>query len=178
MRAEDIRAAVSITALIQQDGLEPNRAGYISCPFHAGDKSPSLRIYPDQNRWHCFGCSAGGTVIDWQMQMDGVGFRQAIQSLAEKFGVEGTYQSNVQTRQKTSLKRRLMQERQANLKRLNDRLRWLNIAADSHRSHIKQDFAPFSSPHPQDGAAIAYHTIQYDRIDYQRKEVLNGIDSL
>ncbi|MDR7155371.1 DNA primase [Sphingobium xenophagum] len=46
------------------------------CPFHE-DRSPSFVVYPDQ-RYHCFGCNAGGDVVDFVMALHGVGYREAL----------------------------------------------------------------------------------------------------
>jgi hypothetical protein len=42
-----------------------NDSGMMSCVFHEGDNTPSLKIYPDH--FHCFGCGAHGDRIDWLM---------------------------------------------------------------------------------------------------------------
>ena len=44
------------------------------CPFHEDDNEPSLIVTPAKNLWHCFGCGAGGDVIQWVMK---VSVRQA-----------------------------------------------------------------------------------------------------
>jgi len=50
------------------------------CPFH-DDKTPSLKITPTKNLFHCFGCGAGGSVIDWVIKTQGVSFRHAVELL-------------------------------------------------------------------------------------------------
>ncbi len=55
----------------------------IRCPFHDGDDTPSLIISPKKNLFHCFGCEAVGTVIDWVMKTQGVSFRHAVELLKE-----------------------------------------------------------------------------------------------
>lgn len=50
------------------------------CPFHE-EKTASLKITPDKNLFHCFGCGAGGSVIDWVMKTQGVSFRHAVELL-------------------------------------------------------------------------------------------------
>jgi len=35
----------------------------LRCPFHAGDRDPSLVIYPPGRGWHCFGCNRGGDAV-------------------------------------------------------------------------------------------------------------------
>jgi DNA polymerase len=53
---------------------EPLINGYICCPFHA-DKTPSLKIYVDH--YHCFGCGAHGSHIDWLIQVEGMSRKEA-----------------------------------------------------------------------------------------------------
>ncbi|MCP3669481.1 MAG: DNA primase, partial [Gammaproteobacteria bacterium] len=52
----------------------------IRCPFHEDD-TPSLIISPKSNLFHCFGCEAAGSVIDWIMKTQGVSFRHAVELL-------------------------------------------------------------------------------------------------
>ena len=49
------------------------------CPFH-GEKTPSFHVWDDH--YHCFGCGAHGSVIDFVMQSDKVGFREAVERVA------------------------------------------------------------------------------------------------
>jgi DNA primase, catalytic core len=56
------------------------------CPFH-GEKTPSLVISPEKQIWHCFGCGKGGDVFSFLMEMEGLGFSEAVRQLAPKVGV-------------------------------------------------------------------------------------------
>ena len=47
------------------------------CPLHE-EKTPSFVWYVKSNRFHCFGCSEGGSVIDLFMKLNGVDFRETI----------------------------------------------------------------------------------------------------
>jgi DNA primase len=54
------------------------------CPFH-GEKTPSFHVYDDH--YHCFGCGAHGSVIDFVMQAEKVGFTEAVERLAAQAGM-------------------------------------------------------------------------------------------
>ena len=44
MTAEEIKQQYSMRDVVEMYGFHPNRAGFISCPFHSGDHSPSMKI--------------------------------------------------------------------------------------------------------------------------------------
>lgn len=66
-------------------GFEP-RGGFIRCPFHR-ERTGSLKLYPGDKGWHCFGCGKGGSVIDFVMELYGIGFTQAVVRLDTDFGL-------------------------------------------------------------------------------------------
>ena len=58
------------------------------CPFH-NEKTPSFVVFPDTQRWHCFGaCGTGGDVINFVMRREGLQFAEALKLLAARAGVE------------------------------------------------------------------------------------------
>lgn len=61
---------------------------FCCCPFHKGDDTPSLCIYPDKNNWYCFGCGAGSSIYDWIMKYNNLSFKDAIEVVEELSGSE------------------------------------------------------------------------------------------
>ncbi len=56
------------------------------CPFHT-EKTPSFYVFPDTQRWHCFGCDRGGDVFNFMMEFQGYDFRAALEELARQANV-------------------------------------------------------------------------------------------
>ena len=57
------------------------------CPFH-DEKTPSFTVSQDKQFYHCFGCGASGTVITFIMEFTGLGFVEAVEDLAARYGLE------------------------------------------------------------------------------------------
>lgn len=72
--------------------LKPAGGGSLKglCPFH-DERSPSFHVTPAKGFYHCFGCQAGGDVIDFVMKTDMVTFSEAVEKLAARTGVTLRY---------------------------------------------------------------------------------------
>jgi DNA primase len=81
--------AVDMVALIS-GRTELRRAGVNSyfgiCPFH-DERTGSFHVRPDEKHYHCFGCQESGDPFDFVMQTEGLDFKRAMESLADRFGV-------------------------------------------------------------------------------------------
>ena len=83
-----IKSDISLLRLVESQGFEITKQGkdsVVKCPFH-DDDTPSCVISPKTNLFHCFGCGAGGSVIDWVMKTQGVSFRLACELLLKDVG--------------------------------------------------------------------------------------------
>ena len=57
------------------------------CPFHQ-EKTPSFIVFPESGNFHCFGCGRGGDAFTFYMGVEHVEFRDALQELAKRAGIE------------------------------------------------------------------------------------------
>ena len=87
---ERVREAVDFLELVGAR-TELRRAGPARyeglCPFHE-ERTPSFGIDPVQKVYHCFGCQASGDVFTFVQETEGVDFKEALELLAERSGVE------------------------------------------------------------------------------------------
>ena len=57
------------------------------CPFH-DERTPSFSVDAQEKLYHCFGCGVGGDVIKFVEEKEGLGFAEAVELLADRYGVE------------------------------------------------------------------------------------------
>ena len=68
--------------------LKKSGANYFGvCPFH-NEKTPSFSVSRDKQIYHCFGCGAGGGVINFIMRIENMTFPEAVRHLADLVGME------------------------------------------------------------------------------------------
>lgn len=56
------------------------------CPFH-GEKTASFSVSPDKGIYYCFGCHKGGSVINFEMEIEGLSYPDAVRALAKRAGM-------------------------------------------------------------------------------------------
>ncbi len=79
----DIVEIISAYAPLKKSG----RNFKAPCPFHQ-EKTPSFMVSPDKQIFHCFGCGVGGNVFSFLMKQEKKDFREVVEMLAERVGVE------------------------------------------------------------------------------------------
>jgi DNA primase len=89
---DEIKARIDIVDLVSEAGVKLRHAGknYTGfCPFHDNKRSPAFVIWPESGTWRCFGqCNEGGDIFKFVMKREGLDFKDAMQKLALRAGVE------------------------------------------------------------------------------------------
>jgi len=89
MNIEEIKNKLDIVEVVQRY-VKLKRAGrYYSglCPFHKETK-PSFYVSPEMQIFKCFGCSAGGDVIKFLMQIENLTYQQVLEKIKDEYGLE------------------------------------------------------------------------------------------
>jgi DNA primase len=88
---DEIKARIDIIDLVSES-VKLRRAGrnYTGfCPFHTNTRTPAFVVFPDSGTWRCFGeCNEGGDIFKFLMKKEGWDFRETLQNLALRAGVE------------------------------------------------------------------------------------------
>lgn len=86
---EEIRSRNDIVDIVSQYVvLKRSGRNFMGlCPFHH-EKSPSFCVSPDKQIFHCFGCGVGGNSIHFTMKMENLDFKDALEVLANRAGIE------------------------------------------------------------------------------------------
>lgn len=84
-----VRESTDLVGLIgERVVLRPKgRLQWGLCPFH-GEKTPSFKVDPATQLWHCFGCGLGGDAFGFTMRVDNVDFPDAVRILAARANIE------------------------------------------------------------------------------------------
>lgn len=86
---ERIKQAASVADVIG-DYVTVKKKGanyWACCPFH-GEKTPSFSISPSKGIYKCFGCGKAGDSVRFVMDIEGLGYGEALRHLAKKYGID------------------------------------------------------------------------------------------
>lgn len=82
---ELVKQNICVPDAAEHYGLQVNRNGMCSCPFHE-DQHPSMKL--NERYFYCFGCGATGDVIDLVARLFDLSSYEAAQKLAQDFGID------------------------------------------------------------------------------------------
>lgn len=88
---EQVRQAIDIVDLVgSYMALRRQGRGYVAvCPWH-DDTRPSLQVNPERQSFKCWVCDIGGDIFSFLMRMEGLEFREALEMLADRAGIQLT----------------------------------------------------------------------------------------
>lgn len=86
---DEIRQRVLLSSVIgERVKLTQRGRNFVGlCPFHK-EKTPSFQVNDERGFYHCFGCSASGDVVSFLRETEGLGFREAMETLAQRCGIQ------------------------------------------------------------------------------------------
>jgi len=89
---DEIKSRIDIVDLVSEAGVKLRHAGrnYTGfCPFHDNKKTPAFVVWPETGTWRCFGqCNEGGDIFKFVMKRENLEFKEALNKLAARAGVE------------------------------------------------------------------------------------------
>jgi DNA primase len=122
---DEIKSKIDILDLVSETGIKLRKAGrnYTGfCPFHENKHTPAFVVWPETGTWRCFGaCNEGGDIFKFVMKREGLDFKEALQKLALRAGVQLP----------------AYEQQKPEIKEINDHLRdLLEEAISFYRSHL------------------------------------------
>ena len=107
---EEVRARLNIEDVVGEY-VQLKRAGrnYKGLSPFSGEKTPSFFVSPDKNIWHDFSSNKGGDIFSFIMEVEGMDFRQALEHLARKAGVELADFESVTAQKRAARKKRALE---------------------------------------------------------------------
>ena len=98
LNEDEIKRRADIVQIIgRRVPLKPGRSSDHlegSCPFHASKSGRSFHVFPEQQSWRCWGCQKGGSVAGFLMELEGCGYHEALEIMAQESGVIVEYDNS------------------------------------------------------------------------------------
>jgi DNA primase len=105
------------------------------CPFH-DERSPSFSVNPVEKLYYCFGCQAGGDAIDFVRETENLDFSDAVEWLADRYGVELEYEQSDPAQQEQHRRRERLLELLDRTSRFYERYLWDSPEAEKAREYL------------------------------------------
>lgn len=129
MTSEEIKQAYSMRDILARYGLEPNRKGFINCPFHQ-EKTNSMKIY--QKDFHCFGCGINGDIFTFVQEMDDLTFKEAFSVLG------GEYEHSLESQIKVYRAKKERERKELQEQKLRAKISMNNLLIDTYRKWLSK----------------------------------------
>ena len=86
---KELENTISISDVVGKKlQLKKRGQDYVACcPFHH-EKTPSFSVSDNKGIYHCFGCGKTGNIFTFVMETEGINFKEAIEYLANAFGIQ------------------------------------------------------------------------------------------
>ncbi len=164
--AEQIKTLIPLPQAIEIYTGERLNKNKMHCPLHS-EKTASFTVYSDNNSFYCFGCGAGGNIIDFVMQYFNIGFKEAIRRIDSDYNLGLTREvtfSEYRKHQQEIAKIKAVQERQREQKQQINIKYWAAFDRVFEYERIIKALHPESpddEPHPEFIKAL--QNIEYAR---------------
>lgn len=117
--ANEITNRIDTIEVFEYYGLQPNRKGFICCPFH-NEKTPSFKVYKGNGGYHCFGCGEHGSIIDFVMRYFDLSFKEAITKLNNDLNLGLPIGEKLDRRKKLDIAKKSFKARQERERQQNE----------------------------------------------------------
>jgi DNA primase len=131
--ATDIVEIVSSFTDLQQRGQDY----WGNCPFH-DERTPSFKVNPRDKLYYCFGCEASGDVFRFVEEKEGLTFPEAVESLAERYGVELERESEDPRAEEKRRRRARLWELLERTAKFYERYLWESPKAERARAYLAE----------------------------------------
>lgn len=170
-----ISRRVTAMQAAERYGLQPDRHGFCRCPIH-GDNDKSLKVYPEDRGWYCFGCGKGGDAISLVRHLHGLPYAEAVVMLDRDFGL-GLLDNGIPTPAAATFIRR-QQNREKNTSAIVDRLNMISYELRSIYALPKPrpDQHDWAQAYAQILAYAEYLEYEKEAIHHQNERTLGAND--
>ena len=172
---QTIKDRLTMCEVLERYGYEPNKKGFVCCPFH-NEKTPSMKIF--EKDYHCFGCGEHGDVITFVQKLFNLSFQEALKKIDVDFGLnlygDKTFEELRKSHYQTK-KLQAKQERKKAEKEQADNEYWAAFDEWKRLDDNKRNFAPKTPDeelHPLFVEALqklSYQTYLLDCLETRRR---------
>lgn len=136
---QDIISANDIVSLVSAHvQLRRSGSSYVGlCPFHK-EKTPSFHVTPDRQLYYCFGCGAGGNVVDFVKNTEHLEFVEAIRFLADRAGIRVDNEAFSEEEKKRFEKKQRMLEMHTEAARFFRDMLYSTSGAEKAQEYVKK----------------------------------------